>query len=166
MAKLQNTLAAVALALLGATAQAQVAGVYNGTTSDGLTMQITIADDGTGGLVFTGDVFQWNMNCAKSGTTYFGWWGVGQYTPLTGRTLTVENDIPYLYEKVTMKFSADSQTVTGTFVGDEPIYIDLSTDKKVENCAGKKVTYTATLGAPAAARAAAVPAGARMKHAE
>ena len=162
MAKLQNTLVVAALALFGATAQAQVAGVYNGTTSDGLSMQITIADDGSGGLVFSGDVFQWNMNCAKSGTTYFGWWGVGQYTPVTGRTLSVETDIPYLYEKVTMKFSTDSQTVTGSFVGDEPIYIDVTTSKKVENCAGKKVTFTATL-APATA-AVAAPAGARMRH--
>ena len=166
MTKLSHTLAAATLALLGATAQAQVAGVYNGTTSDGLSMQITIADDGSGGLVFAGDVFQWNMTCVKSGTTYFGWWGVGQYTPVTGRTLTVENDIPYLYEKVTMKFSTDSQTVTGSFVGDEPIYIDVTTSKKVENCAGKKVTYSATLSAPAAARSAAVPAGARMRHAD
>ncbi len=162
MTKLSRTLAAAALALVGVAAQAQVAGVYNGTTSDGLSMQITIADDGNGGLVFTGDSFQWNMTCAKSGTTYFGWWGVGQYTQVTGRTLTVENDIPYLYEKVSMKFSTDSQTVTGSFVGDEPIYIDVTTSKKVENCAGKKVTFTATLGAPAAAVAA--PAGARMKH--
>ncbi len=165
MPKLQHTLVAATLALLGAAAQAQVVGVYNGTTSDGLQMQITVGDDGVGGLVFTGDVFQWNMTC-HNGDPYFGWWGVGQYTALTGRTLTVETNIPYLYEKVFMKFSADSQTVTGNFTGSEPIYVDLSVNKKTQNCAGAKVTFTATLDGPVSARAAAVPAGARMKHAD
>jgi len=161
MPTIRHALAAAALALLGPATHAQVAGVYNGTTSDGLQMQITIADDGSGGLVFSGDVFQWNMTC-PSGRSLFGWWGVGQYTPVTGRTLTVETDLDFLYEKVTMKFSTDSQTVTGSFVGDEADYVDLSVNKKTQNCAGKKVTFSATLGALAAP--AAVPAGARLKR--
>ncbi len=163
MLKLQITLAAAALALLGTAAQAQVAGTYNGTTSDGLQMQITIADDGNGGLVFTGDSFQWNMTC-NNGASYFGWWGVGQYAPVTGRTLTAESKLGFLYEKVFMKFSLDSQTVTGNFVGDQATYIDLDVNKKTQNCAGAKVTFSGTLNGPVAAHAVAVPAGARMQH--
>ena len=153
---------AAALAFAVGTAHAQQAGSYVGTTSEGYATTITVVDDGSGGLNYAGVNVGWNMNC-KTGDTKTTWWGVGASTPLTSNKLTVTNAFNFLYEKLTLKWSADGQTVTGTFIGDEPMYVDISTSKKVEACTGSKLTYTATLGAVAAV-ARPLPEGVRVKH--
>jgi hypothetical protein len=162
MHTLRTPLVLAALALAGA-AHAQVAGSYVGQTSEGNGITITVADDGAGGLVYTGTSTAWTMNCT-SGDTKGTAWGTGAYTELTGKKLTVTNAYDFLYEKITLKWSADNQTVTGTFLGDEPMYIDISTSKKVEECTGSKLTFTATLQAADAVKPMAMPAGVHMRH--
>jgi hypothetical protein len=163
MHTLRTAIAIAALAFAGTAAHAQMVGTYAGTTSEGNGMSITIADDGSGGLVYTGNGFGWNMSC-RTGDSKFGAWGVGAYMPFTGNKITVTNAFDFLYEKMTAKWSPDGQTVTGTFVGDEPLYVDITTSKKVEECTGSKITFTATLQAAGAARPMALPAGVHMRH--
>jgi len=136
-------------ALLGlcfaAPAQAQVAGTYAGTTSQGLTISLSLADDGSGGLVFTGQTTQWNEPC-KTGDTKFAWWGVGAYTPLTGNKVSQTYTGNALWEKVSMTFTGT--TVTGKFSGSEATYTDVnSSTYKTEACHSGPLTFTATLQA-------------------
>lgn len=164
MPRNQRALAVTALALFAAAAaQAQVIGTYTGSTSGGGQAQIVVGLDGAGVLAVTGDNFNWTMNC-RTGDQQSTAWGVGLDVPLTGKKATVLTELPFLWEKITMKFSADSQTVTGTFQGDEPMYVDISESKKVEECTGDKMTFTATLDAQAPADIKPELRNLKMKH--
>jgi len=154
MSTLTRTLAplALALGLVAATsAQAQVAGTYVGTTSQGLSISLTLADDGAGGLVFTGQTTQWNEDC-KTGDTKFAWWGVGAYTPLTSTLVTASYRGNALFEDVSMRFNGTH--VTGKFSGGEATYVDVNTSTaKTEACHSGKLTFSADLQAVSGVRA-------------
>jgi hypothetical protein len=155
--------AALLAAALGlvftASASAQVAGTYNGTTSQGLSISLTLADDGNGGLMLTGDSVQWNETC-HTGDTKFAWWGVGAAQEIVDGAATYTFASQDLYEVLKMHFSGDS--VHGSFQGMEPTFVDVNTSRgKVEQCHSGSLTYTATLSAPAGiAPHAALRAGA------
>ena len=166
MFKIQRTLVATALTLLGtAAAQAQMIGTYSGTTSEGGSFSLSVGDDGNGGFEFTGDSVQWTMNCA-TGDQQSTWWGIGAGTEIVDGKVTSSVESSYLFEKASFKFSKDGQTVTGTFQGDEPMYVDVSTSKKVEECTGDKMTVTGTLNATSSASAKLQFQNLKMKHAD
>lgn len=141
------TLAAALGLCFTAIAHAQVAGTYVGTTSQGLQITITLADDGNGGLTFTGQSVQWNEPC-HTGDTKFAWWGVGANEPLTGMSLTQTFASQNLYEVLKMHF--DGTSAHGTFSGVEPTFVDVNSSRsKVEQCHSGAVTWTATLSSAA-----------------
>jgi hypothetical protein len=146
MSTLTRTLAplALALGLVAATsAQAQVAGTYVGTTSQGLSISLTLIDDGAGGFIFTGQTTQWNETC-KTGDTKFAWWGVGANNALTGNMVSVSYRGNALFEDVSMHFNGTH--VTGKFNGGEATYVDVNTSTgKTEACHSGKLTFTADL---------------------
>jgi xanthine/uracil permease len=63
--------AQVALALAGTmaagTTSAQVAGLYQGVTSQGQLIEIQLIEDGIGTLVFSGGTVFWQATCTRSG---------------------------------------------------------------------------------------------------
>jgi hypothetical protein len=154
MSTLTRTLAplALALGLVAATsATAQVAGSYVGTTSQGLSISLTLIDDGAGGLIFTGQTTQWNEAC-KTGDTKFAWWGVGASDPLTGNTVTVSYRGNALFEDVAMRFNGTH--VDGRFSGGEATFVDVNTSTgKTEACHSGRLTFSADLQVAAGARA-------------
>jgi hypothetical protein len=152
------TALAAALGLaVATTAQAQVAGTYTGTTSQGDEIDITIVDDGSGGFALTGDVVYWTEDC-HTGDQKFTAWGIGTYFELGGNPSTYTFASQTLYEVLKMHFSPDGQTVHGTFQGMEPTFVDVNQSRsKVEQCHSGTLTYNATLQAGAEARASHPP---------
>jgi hypothetical protein len=143
-------------------ADAQEAGVYNGTTSDGNGVSFTVIQDpNSGDLVLTsvGDGF--NANCKKTGTTVGYGIGTGDYTVITGTKITRTYAYINFYEKITINFGAGG-TATGNFSADVPTYVDSATNFKTQSCGSDKMTFTASIGSDAAARDAvkALPAAA------
>jgi len=151
---------ALTLALIAGGAHAQVAGTYAGTTSDGLSIEITLVNSETDGLVFTGSSTQWNETC-KTGDVKFAWWGIGAYLPVSAKKLSSEYKGQSLYQTLTMKFDVSGTTVTGTVKAGEATYVDVNSSiKQTEPCNSGLVTYTATLQSPLmAARHHGLPAG-------
>ncbi len=144
------TLAAAAATLVALPAQAQQAGHYVGTTSQGLSIDITVAQTDADGLVLTGQTTQWNEDC-KTGDTKFAWWGVGAYVPLTGRSASQTYTGQSLYEKVFFHWNPAGDTVTGNFDNAEATFVDVNANHgKTEQCHSGKQTFTATLQPPVA----------------
>ena len=153
--------AIAAAATLALPALAQQAGHYVGTTSQGLSIDLTVVQTDADGLVFTGQTTQWNEDC-KTGDTKFAWWGVGAYTPLTGRTATESYIGQSLYEHFFFHWNPAGDTVTGNFSNAEATFVDVNANhSKTEQCHSGKQTFTATLQPPAAGVApqAALKAG-------
>jgi hypothetical protein len=158
---LRRTLWALALAAAGSTpALAQQMGTYQGTTSEGGSITISIGDDGAGGLAYTGNTTFWAVNC-KSGDLKNFAWGIGAGQPFTGKKVTAEARFDILYEKLTMKFNGPGTVVTGTFFGSGPTFTDVNTSTtKVEYCSSNTLTYTANYVAGSAAVRPAAPGSA------
>jgi hypothetical protein len=137
----------LAIALAGGAcgpALAQQFGTYQGTTSQGNAISISIGNDGSGGFVYTGNGVGWSMTC-KTGDTKNANWGIGASQPFTGKKVTAYVKFDILYEKLTMTFNGAGDVVSGTFTGGEPAYVDVQTStKKVESCLSEVQTYTAT----------------------
>lgn len=159
-----RSLALAALVLLSLGAQAQVAGTYTGTTSQGLPIEITLVQTDSDGLVFTGNTTQWTESC-RSGDSKSAWWGVGAYTPVTSNSLTAEFRGQSLYEKLSMSFDASGTTVTGTFKGGEATYVDVNANTRAtEPCNSGLLSFSATLQPALKAPFHALPAAGLVRN--
>lgn len=114
---LPATLAAFALA---STANAgAVAGTYSGASADGNSVSFTVADDGNGVLALTGQSYNFSAMC-NDGSTFNSGWGLGYDTPITGNKVKNTFAFPYLTNIVSLTFSADGQSATGTISSVSP----------------------------------------------
>jgi hypothetical protein len=154
---LTRTIAAVGgLWLLASTASAQTFGTYEGLTSQGKFMSLDVVDDGLGGTAFGGGLVFWDADCSKSGPGRSVAWGVGTSIPFGGTKVSAEFKFNMLYEKWKLTFSGS--TVTGTFLGRTPEFVDVNTStKSVEMCDSGTLTFSATLAPPLAARRLPAP---------
>jgi hypothetical protein len=143
--------AACTLCLFNPVASAQSAGVYAGLNSQGKPVEITVADDGLGGLQLTSALMFWTADCTRSGPGREVAWGVGANTPIVGNQLNTEFRSNGLYEKWSYVFSGN--TVTGTFMGRTPEFTDVSSStRKVQLCDSGNLSFSADLAVPTANR--------------
>jgi len=157
-------LALATLALLSLGAQAQVAGTYTGTTSQGLPIEITLVQTDSDGLVFTGNSTQWTESC-RSGDSKSAWWGVGAYLQVTGSSLSSEFRGQSLYEKISMTFDASGTTVTGSFKGSEATFVDVNTNlRATEPCSSGMLSFSATLQPALKAPPQALPGAGLLRN--
>ncbi len=149
--KLHLVAATCALCLLHPLASAQTAGVYVGLNSQGKPVEITLADDGLGGLQLTSALMFWTADCTRSGPGREVAWGVGANTPIVGNQLNTEFRSNGLYEKWTFVFSGN--TVTGTFMGRTPEFTDIaSSTRKVQLCDSGNLSFSADQAVPTTTR--------------
>ena len=140
--------AQVALALAGTmaagTTSAQVAGLYQGVTSQGQLIEIQLIENRIGTLVFSGGTVFWQATCTRSGPGRTVAWGIGASTPLDGQQVTHEFRGNSLYERWRMFFAGNN--VSGTFVGRTPEYVDpFASSRQVQLCDSGTLNFTATL---------------------
>ena len=147
---LMRTIAAVGgLWLLASTASAQTLGTYEGLTSQGKSITLDVVDDGAGGNAFGGGLVFWDAECSKSGPGRGVAWGVGT-------NISAEFKFNMLYEKWKLTFAGT--TVTGTFVGRTPEFMDVNpSTKSVELCDSGTLSFSATLVPPLAPRQKLAP---------
>lgn len=154
---LMRSIAAVGgLWLLASTASAQTLGTYEGLTSQGKSITLDVVDDGAGGNAFGGGLVFWDADCSKSGPGRGVAWGVGTNIPFGGTKVSAEFKFNMLYEKWKLTFAGT--TVTGTFVGRTPEFMDVNTStKSVELCDSGTLSFSATLVPPLAPRQKLAP---------
>lgn len=141
-----------------ALAQAQSFGLYQGQTTEGDTVEITVGDDGAGGPAVLGATVFWTATCAKSGPGRNSAWGVGTNQPIVNRKATLDFRFNGLYEHFVLKFNAAGNQVSGSFLGRTPEFVDVASNtKQVELCDTGTRSFSADLQ-PALAPRVALPA--------
>lgn len=148
------------LAIAALPAAAQQLGTYSGTTSQGDSMSLTVAIDGNGQTAITGALFFWSATCKRSGEGRGVGWGTGADAVITNKKASYEFRSTSLYESVTATFNPASNTVTGTFLGHTPEFVDVANNvKKVELCDSGSLTFSASLQANGINAAPSLKAG-------
>jgi len=136
--------ATAALAAFVATpTQAQVAGWYEATSSDGSWFSMVLAND-NGQLSVAQWGFAGDITCA-SGTKRHTDYAFGVWSPASSHENleTADDDV---YAHLTGDFSADSTSFTGSFVFKEPLFVDVAANtRKTEVCGVGVHHFVATL---------------------
>lgn len=124
MSRLAKVVPVAAAALAGALAlpaAAQVAGTYAGTTADGNPLSFTVATDvNTGLLTVTEGGLSFSALC-NDGSTFNTGWGYFVTAPdIVNRKVSYVQTFPYFVFTVSLKFSMDGQSATGTVMSVSP----------------------------------------------
>ena len=136
---------------------AQVAGLYQGVTSQGQTIEVSLIDDGNGGLAFGGGTVFWQASCTRTGFGRNVAWGIGASVPLDGQSVTTEFIGNSLYERWRLFFAGN--TVSGNFVGRTPEFVDpFASSRQVQLCDSGNLSFNGTL-VPGAKAIAPLSAG-------
>ena len=149
----------LAAALSLGSAHAQRVGNYVGTTSQGQSFQLSVADDGNGGLLLTALGANYQTTCKTGDNKSFGWY-IGPWTPIVGGRTQVAFNQSFLVEQATVRFSADGTSAKGMFLARVPTFVDANTNTRaVELCDTGSLTFSVDYQWPtAAAQGEAVPA--------
>jgi hypothetical protein len=111
-----------ATAIVAGPAGAQVAGTYSGTMADGNPVSFTVGTDpDTGDLALTSASISFSDKC-RDGSTFSGGFGFG-FSPLpdiVNRKVTSNGGGPYLTTDLTLTFSTDGQSATGSITTISP----------------------------------------------
>jgi hypothetical protein len=143
----------VAAASVMAPACAQVAGTYSGASMDGSGISYTVATDtSTGNLALTSASIGYTAPCKGSeGYTSVGGWGFGLNNDIVSHKVTETTYGGYFNFLVSLKFSTDGQSATGTIETIVPtLYPTDAKATKSLYCLSPKQTLTLSLQPPGA----------------
>jgi hypothetical protein len=159
MTKLIAALSTAALALsLAGPAAAQVAGVYSGTAADGSGLSFTVGTDSNTNLpAIISASISFTAACKGTTTPLQNGWGYNPNADISGRKVTYNYDFDYLSNAVSLTFSADGQTATGTIASISPTLTPVGPKPtKALFCSSKKQSLSLTLQ-PATAKVTPQP---------
>jgi len=144
---------ALLAAALATPAAAQEAGVYAGTSADGVGIQFTVGtDSGNGDLALTSAGIGFSAPCKNSTYVLNTGWGFGLTADIVNRKVKYVAIDNYFVFTFSLDFSADGQTATGTIISVSPTLSPVSNKpKKALICTSPKQTLSLTLQ-PASAK--------------
>jgi hypothetical protein len=146
------TVAAAAAAAIALPAAAQVVGNYFGTTADGNSISFTVAtDENTGLLTIVQGGISFSALC-NDGSTFNSGWGYGVDAPdIVNRKVKYVQTYPYFVFTADVKFSADGQSATGTFMSVSPELAPSGPKpKRALFCTSASQSFGVSLDAPGA----------------
>jgi hypothetical protein len=148
MTKLLQASAAACLAIaLAQPAAAQVAGTYSGTAADGSGLSFTVGTDpNNGALAIIGASISFSAPCKGTTSSLQTGWGFNPNADISNNKVTYNYDFDYLSNAVTLTFSADGQSATGTIASISPTLAPVGTKPtKALFCDSKKQALSLTL---------------------
>ena len=148
MTKLLQACAAAALAVtLAQPAAAQVAGTYSGTAADGSGLSFTVGTDSNTCLpAIIGASISFSAPCKKSTTVLQTGWGYNPNADISNGKVTYNYDFTYLTNAVSLTFSTDGQSATGTIASISPTLDPVGAKpKKALFCSSPKQALSVTL---------------------
>jgi hypothetical protein len=139
-------------AALATPAAAQEAGIYAGTSADGVGIQFTVSTDpNTGDLALTSAGIGFSAPCKNSTDVLNTGWGFGLTADIVNSKVTYEAIDNYFVFDFSLTFSSDGQTATGTITSYSPTVTPLTDKpKKALFCVSPKQTMSLTLQPPTA----------------
>lgn len=113
--------AAILAAAVAVPASAQVAGVYSGTSQDGQSVTFTVGTDtNTGNLALVSAGLSFSAPCKNSRFVFNSTWGFGLNNDIADGAVSFTSDDPYFVFNVSLQFSSDGQSATGTIESISP----------------------------------------------
>lgn len=129
---------------LTAPCTAQVAGYYEGLTSQGMRIGVSVVPDSSGGLVLAGYNVEWAGTCTRTGAGRYQSWGIGAGVPIATQQANHELVMWMINSRFGAVFS--DQTVVGTFSARTPEFVDTTaTSYQVQQCLSGSITFSANL---------------------
>jgi hypothetical protein len=143
---------AILAAALATPAAAQVAGVYAGTSADGVGIQFTVSTDpNTGDLALTSAGIGFSAPCKNSTYVLNTGWGFGLTADIANRKVSYVAIDNYFVFTFNLKFSSDGQSATGSITSVSPTVSPVSNKpNKALFCESPKQDMTLTLQPPSA----------------
>jgi hypothetical protein len=147
--------AAALVAAIATPAAAQVPGVYSGNSNDGQSISFTVGTDPNNGspqLISAGISF--SAPCKNSKYVFNSAWGFGLSSDITNGAVSFVSDDAYFVFNVSLQFSADSQSATGTIESISPtLYKEGPNPRKALICTSPTQPLSLTLQPADAPRA-------------
>jgi len=143
---------ALLAAALATPAAAQVAGVYAGTSTDGVGIQFTVSTDSNNGdLALTSAGIGFSAPCKHSTYVFNSGWGFGLTADIVNKKVSYVAIDNYFVFTFNLTFSSDGQSATGEITSVAPTLTPVSNKpKKALICESPKQGMTLTLQPPSA----------------
>lgn len=138
------------LSLPAASALAQMAGTYTGSTADGQSVSFTVTQDSTSGdYSITSENISFSAPCNDGSTTLNTGWGTGSTIPITNKVAKLALQDDYFYFSGTLRFNGTAMSGTLASTSPDLSYNTAGRPARALICRSPAQSVTATLSTTA-----------------
>lgn len=141
--------------LINTVAMGQQLGVYRGTSSQGLPVELYVEDDGSSGLMLSWINVPFDASCTDGASHRVDYYVYVGDMPASGQTLSWQLPADFLFISAKFKLTANGQGFKGRWVGKVPALT--ADEKNAVVCSSEDLSFTATFSNEALATPAFIP---------